>query len=118
MRDTEATPYVDHDDAIVMIGSSVAMRAACLDAAVKLGARSIQTTHDRAGRVVATARPLVIVVDEMVQLSTEEQTDMSIGVGAQLVVARPHEQPAELAERVKLAVKAARVLRNRAGSDT
>ena len=110
------TPYVDYDDAVVMIGSSVTIRAACLDASMELGARPVQTTRELAGNAVATVRPLVIVADEKDGLSSEELTDMAVSVGAQLVVAGRGDDVFAIASRVKLAIRASRSLREgRAG---
>ena len=115
IRESEPTPYVDHDDAIAMIGPSVTTRAACLDASMELCARPVQATHDNAGNMIAMVRPLVIVIDGWVGLSKEDLTDMAVSVGAQIVVAGPNEEPSALAARVKLALRAARLLRETSG---
>lgn len=112
-RPSVPTPYIDHDDAIVMIGPSAVTRVACLDAAIELGVRPIQASWENASKVVTTVRPLVIVAEERSGLTPEELTDMAVSVGAQLVVTGPADVGPALAERVKLAGRAARVLRNR-----
>jgi len=114
IRECEPTFYVDHDDAIVMIGSSVTIRAACLDASMALCARPVQAPRENASSSIAMVRPLVIVVDGWVGLSSEELTDIAVSVGAQIVVAGADEEAAALAARVKLAVRAARLLRDTA----
>ncbi|MCL2824038.1 MAG: hypothetical protein FWD57_08605 [Polyangiaceae bacterium] len=117
-RESVPTPYVDHDDAIVMIGSAIAIRAACLDAAMELGARPVQATNSGAPTIIASTRPLVIVTDENTSLTQEEQADIAISVGAQLVTAAPDEHASDLADRVKSAVEVARAMRNKRRSTT
>ncbi|OQB12633.1 MAG: hypothetical protein BWY17_03068 [Deltaproteobacteria bacterium ADurb.Bin207] len=115
VRPSVPTPFVDHDDTIVMVAPSAMTRVACLDAAIEIGARPVQVTPENTLKVVATVRPLVIVVEESTQLSSSELTDLAVSVGAQLLVVAPDEVGLTLAERVKLAGRASRILRSRSG---
>lgn len=107
------TPYIDHDDAIVMIDPTSLTRIACIDAAVEIGMRPVSASVESAARVVATVRPLVIVVERNVGMTSNELTDLAVSVGAQLVIVNPVDIGPALSERVKLSGTAARTLRSR-----
>lgn len=117
-RRSVPTPYIDHDDAIVMIDPTSLTRIACIDAAVELGMRPVSASAESAPRVVATVRPLVIVVERNVGLSSNELTDLAVGVGAQLVIVSSVDIGPALSERVKLSGTAARMLRSRTKEPT
>lgn len=112
-RKSMPTPYIDHDDAIVMIDPSGLTRIACIDAAIELQMRPVAASAESAARVVTTVRPLVIVAEDSVNLPSTELTDLAVSVGAQLVVATEAEIGPVLAERVKFAGNAARTLQKR-----
>ena len=107
------TPYIEHDDALVMIEPSPLTRVACIDAAVELGMRPVAASGPNAPTVVATVRPLVIVVDEEAQRQGGSWTDLAVSVGAQLVLVNAVDVGPALAERVKFAGRAARTLHAR-----
>jgi hypothetical protein len=118
MRRSVPTPYIDHDDAIVMIDPTSLTRFSCIDAAVELGMRPVSASAETAARVVATVRPLVIVAERHVGLSSNELTDLAVGVGAQLVIVNPVDVGPALSERIKLSGTAARMLRSRTKGPT
>ena len=107
------TPYIDHDDAVVMIDPTSFTRIACIEASVEIGMRPVSASVETASRVVATVRPLVIVVERNVALTSNELTDLAVSVGAQLVIVKPTDVGPVLSERVKLSGVAARTLRSR-----
>jgi hypothetical protein len=113
-RKSVPTPYIDHDDAVVMIEPTALTRIACIDAALELGMRPIAASKDTAARVVTTVRPFVIIVEREADLRAADLTDLAVSVGAQLVFVDTLDVGPALAERVKLAGQAARTLRSRA----
>lgn len=115
-RKSVPTPYIDHDDALVMIDASPLTQVACIDAAVETGMRPVSASTETAPTVVATVRPLVIVVDEQAQRKGGRWTDLAVSVGAQLVLVNAVDVGPALAERVKLAGSAARALHARKNS--
>jgi hypothetical protein len=80
--------------------------------------RPVSASAETAARVVATVRPLVIVAERHVGLSSNELTDLAVGVGAQLVIVNPVDVGPALSERIKLSGTAARMLRSRTKGPT
>lgn len=111
-RKSIPTPYIEHDDTVVMIDPTALTRMACIDASMDLGMRPVSTSSDAAPRVIATTRPFVIVVEPSSGLCASTLTDLAVSVGAQLVFVGEVDVGPALAERVKLAGRAAKALRS------
>lgn len=118
VRKSVPTPYIDHDDALVMIDPTALTRMACIDAAIELSMRPVAASRDTAARVVTTVRPYVIIVERDADLRAADLTDLAVSVGAQLVLVDAFDVGPALAERIKLAGQAARTLRSRSDSKT
>jgi len=86
-------------------------RLACVQAAVDSNCRPIAAKRETAVQVAAENRPLVIVVNEGVELPGVELTDLVVSVGAQLVRVASFDRPEILSERVSLALAASRRIR-------
>lgn len=117
-RKSVPTPYIDHDDALVMIAPTALTRIACIDAAIELGMRPVAASKESAAGVVTTVRPFVIIVERDTEMRAADLTDLAVSVGAQLVLVDSFDVGPALAERVKLAGQAARTLRNRRSGKT
>ncbi len=113
-RQSFPTPYIEHDEALVMVAPSSLTRVACIDAAVELELRPVLASQETAARVVATVRPLVVVAERTGGLKGSDLTDLAVSVGAQLVMVEATDVGPALAERIKLSGRAAQALRKRA----
>lgn len=113
-RDKVETRALGNDDCLLMVDPDNDTRLACVEAAVDCGCRPVVAKRETAAQVAAENRPLVIVVADGGRLGGVALTDLVVGVGAQLVRTTKSDAPGALAERVRLAITAARRIRPRA----
>ena len=112
-RRSVPTPYLDPDDALLMVDPTALTRLASVEAAMEIGVRPVVASRATYQKVAAMTRPLVIVVEAEHELDMDDLTDLAVSVGAQLVLVKPNEVGPDLAKRVELAGKASKNLRSR-----
>ncbi len=112
-RERALTPLHTPDEALLLVAPSESSRLACIEITVQEGLRPIIATQATMTQIAASSRPLVMVIESDPNLDQTELMDLAVSIGAQLVVVSSREPAAQLSERVRLAVIAARHHRGR-----